>query len=112
MLLNQALNVFDQARQFVLSTKKNPTIIIKQTEHFGDTLYATPVLKHYRIKYPNAAIVFITGDKYVDAHQYNPHIDKLYSVPTISDWRKSYVDKLFSLDVDIKLAPAVTFHTS
>jgi hypothetical protein len=112
MDLNQALGVFDQARQFALDTKKKPTIILKQLEHFGDTLYATPVLRHYRLKYPQAAIVFMTGDKYAEVHAYNPHIDKLYSLPTTSDWRKAYVQKLFSLpDIDFKLAPAVTFHT-
>jgi hypothetical protein len=109
---NQVLNVFDQARQFALDTKKSPTIILKQTEHFGDTLYATPVLRHYRLKYPQAAIIYVAGDKYAEIHRYNPYIDKFYSVPTVSDWRKAYVEKLFSLSgIDFKLAPAVIFHT-
>ena len=107
-----ALNVFNEVRQFLLSTGKKPTIILKQTEHFGDTLYATPILRHLRLKYPGAAIAFVTGNKYADIHQYNPHIDKLFTVPVMSDWRKDYYEKVISLpDIDIKLAPAVVFGT-
>jgi hypothetical protein len=110
--IESALGVIEQARQFVLSTQRKPTIVLKQTEHFGDTLYATPVLRHYRLKYPQAAIAFVTGDKYAEIHKYNPHADRVFAMPVASDMRKAYVNKVFSLQgVDIKLAPAVIFHT-
>jgi hypothetical protein len=112
MHIQEAFGIFDNARTFALSTGKKPTIILKQTEHFGDTLYATPILRHYRLKYPNGCVLFVTGDKFADVHKYNPHIDKLFIVPVKSDWRASYVHKLFSLEgIDFKLAPAVIFGT-
>jgi hypothetical protein len=110
MSLQDALAVFDHARLFALGTGKKPTIIIKQTEHMGDTLYATPVIRHYRMKYPHAAIAFVTGHKYADVHRYNPHIDRLFVVPVNSDWRLAYKQKMDAFaDIDIKLAPAVAF---
>lgn len=105
-----AIKVFDDARNFLIDLGKKPTIILKQTEHFGDTLYATPVLRHYRLKYADAGIVFVTGDKFAEAHQFNPHINKLCAVQVNQDWRYEYKKKLDSLtSIDIKLTPHVIF---
>jgi len=109
-ILETTLNTFEEIKRFLLSTKRKPTIIIKQTEHLSETLYATPVIRHYRNKYPTAIIAFVTGNKYAEVHKNNPHIDRLFTIPNKPEWRLDYKKKMESLsDIDYKIAPSIDF---
>ncbi len=104
------LESFEEIKRFLLSTKRKPTILIKQTEHLSENLYVTSVIRHYRIKFPQAAIVLVTGNKYAEVHRNNPHINRLFTVPNKPEWRSDYKKKMESLnDIDYKIAPSIDF---
>lgn len=78
-------DVIDHAIDWLQKSGKSKKILVKQIRNLGDTLHLTPVIHHYRLKHPNAAIAFITGDTYANAHRRNPHIDKLFLVDAKAD---------------------------
>lgn len=66
------------AIKFLRRHNGSPKILVKQIRNLGDTLHLTPIIHHYRIKYPNAAIAFVVGQWYHNVHEHNPHITKLF----------------------------------
>lgn len=62
---------------FLHRSNGSPKILVKQIRNLGDTLHLTPVIKHYRLKYPGASIAFIVGQWYHNIHEHNPHINRL-----------------------------------
>jgi len=65
------------AISFLQRSQGSPKILIKQIRNLGDTLHLTPIIKHYRLKYPSASIAFIVGQWYHNIHEHNPHINRL-----------------------------------
>jgi len=70
------------ARKFLEGSGKPQKILIEQNRNLGDTLHLIPVIRHYRRKFPEAAIAFVIGKAYANAHAYNPDVDKIFMIPT------------------------------
>jgi ADP-heptose:LPS heptosyltransferase len=68
----------EDAAAFLRKHPGSPKILVKQIRNLGDTIHLTPVLRHYRLKYPNAAIAFVVGQWYHNVHEHNPHINGLF----------------------------------
>lgn len=73
-----AIAAADATRKWLKKTGKQTTILIEQNRNLGDTLHLTPVIRHFRLKYPDAAIAFMVGRQYSGAHEFNPHVDKIF----------------------------------
>jgi len=78
--LEKAYKVIADAARWLVESGKEQKYMIKQTRNLGDTLHLTPIIRHYRLKHPNAAIVFICGKAYENAHELNPHVNKIMTV--------------------------------
>ncbi len=60
---------------------RSPTkILIIRLSSIGDILLATPFLRQARIKFPDAVIDFVIKDRFIDLVQYNPHVNRIFSV--------------------------------
>jgi len=66
------------AIKFLKHHHGSPKILVKQIRNLGDTLHLTPIIHHYRLKFPNAAIAFVVGQWYHNVHEHNPHINGLF----------------------------------
>jgi ADP-heptose:LPS heptosyltransferase len=66
------------AIKFLKRHHGSPKILVKQIRNLGDTLHLTPVIHHYRLKFPGAAIAFVVGQWYHNVHEHNPHINGLF----------------------------------
>jgi ADP-heptose:LPS heptosyltransferase len=66
------------AIKFLRKHDGSPKILVKQIRNLGDTLHLTPIIHHYRILHPNAAIAFVVGQWYHNIHEHNPHINQLF----------------------------------
>jgi len=66
------------AIKFLRHHHGSPKILVKQIRNLGDTLHLTPVIHHYRLKFPGAAIAFVVGQWYHNIHEHNPHITRLF----------------------------------
>lgn len=73
----------DAARKWLKASGKETTLLFEQNRNLGDTLHLTPVIRHYRLKYPDAAIAFLVGRPYSGAHEFNPDIDQIFCVPVL-----------------------------
>jgi len=107
--LSVAKRVANSAKKWLLDTGKKKLILVEQNCNLGDTLHLTPVIHHYRLKYPDAAIAFIIGQPYHNAHEHNPHIDKLFIAPNLDgktriQFRKHFIK--FEPDIQI-IAPSI-----
>jgi len=67
-----------QAIKFLRKSAGTPKILVKQIRNLGDTLHLTPVIHHYRLKFPSAVIAFVVGQWYHNIHEHNPHINGLF----------------------------------
>lgn len=98
-----------QLRKWLSKSDKSLKILIEQNRNLGDTLHLVPVIKHYRLKYPEALIVFLVGKPYASAHELNPDIDKIFTVSSLKPkMRIELRKKLLSWD-DIKLVSPSIF---
>ena len=66
------------AIKFLRRHHGSPKILIKQIRNLGDSMHLTPIIHHYRLKFPSAAIAFVVGQWYHNIHEHNPHITKLF----------------------------------
>jgi ADP-heptose:LPS heptosyltransferase len=84
-------------------------ILVEQNRNMGDTLHLTPIIRHYRNLHPDAAIAFIVGAPYANAHQYNPHVDKIFTLPNLEPTYRIQMRKkmLTFKDVDEMIAPSI-----
>ena len=71
------------ARAYLKNHSKHYSILVEQNRNLGDTLHLTPIIRHYRNKHPKATIVFVVAQPYGNIHEYNPHIDKLFLIPSL-----------------------------
>lgn len=81
--LHIAIDIATKAKKFLLKSGKSPLILIEGNRNQGDVLHHTVILHHYRVIYPNACIMFLVGDAYFDAHEFNPHADRVIPVPVM-----------------------------
>jgi len=77
---------FDQCRAVIdkatawLKSQKGTKILIKQTCNLGDTLHITPIARHYKTKFPDCKIAFVTGHTYASVHKFNDDFDAIYEI--------------------------------
>lgn len=76
--MERSSKAVNDAIKFLKSRNGSPKILVKQIRNLGDTLHLTPVIKHYKIKFPNSVLAFVTGQWYHNAHEHNPYIDGMF----------------------------------
>lgn len=55
-------------------------ILIIRLSSIGDILLTTPFLRQTRIAFPEATIDFVIKERFIDLVQYNPHLNRIFSV--------------------------------
>lgn len=92
-----------------LNNSKKYKILVEQNRNLGDTLHLTPIIKHYRILFPDANIAFITAKPYGNAHEFNPHIDRLFLIPKLEpNARITMRRKMLTFkEIDQVIAPSI-----
>lgn len=70
---NIAKEVISDAITF-LNKEPGLRILVKVTKNMGDALHALPIIKHYRLMYPDARIAFLTSELYGDPFKLNEDI--------------------------------------
>lgn len=104
------INCVNIAVNFLISSNKHPKILIKIAKNMGDTMHGQPIIRHYRLKYPDASIVFMVEEKYKNVHEYDTNIDKIVTLPNGLDNKDRFA--LWDLikknsNIDIALIPAI-----
>jgi ADP-heptose:LPS heptosyltransferase len=85
-----------------------PKIIAKVSRNLGDSLHFTPIARHYRCKYPECSIAFLTEARYVEVHRYNKDYSTFILPNDLDPQMRIKLGKyIMSLPVDIKLCPAI-----
>lgn len=104
-----AIVAANATREWLKKTGKTTTILIEQNRNLGDTLHLTPVIRHFRIKYPDAAIAFMVGRPYSGAHEFNPHVDKIFCTPVMKPPGRIALRKhlLTFKDITYIIAPSI-----
>ena len=80
-------------------------IVISLTEHIGDIIASEPISRYLKNNFTNK-IVWVVNQKYSNFVRYNPTIDHLICVDSMSEWiylkklLKAYKIKVFDLHVD------------
>jgi len=108
--LQIAISLADKAKKFLLKSGKPTLILVEGNRNQGDVLHHTVILHHYRTIYPEACIVFIVGDVYYNAHEFNPHADKIMAIPVMEPKERIALRKhLLTFEADgIKIiAPSI-----
>lgn len=81
--LRIAIDTATKAKKFLLKSGKNPLILVEGNRNQGDVLHHTVILNHYRTVHKDACIVFLVGSDYHNAHEFNPHADRVIPVPVM-----------------------------
>lgn len=76
--MNRSAKAVRDAIKFLKSQDRSPKILIKQIRNLGDTLHLTPVIRHYKLRFPKSVLAFVIGQWYHNAHELNPDIDGLF----------------------------------
>lgn len=99
----------DAARDWLVASGVQTTFLFEQNRNLGDTLHLTPIIRHYRLTYPDAAIAFVVGAPYAGAHEFNPDIDALFTVPSLEVPDRIALRKhLLTFDnITLKIAPSI-----
>lgn len=110
-LLERCKVVVRDAIAKLKSLNKSPKIFVKIARNLGDSLHGTPIFRHYKTKYPDCAIAFLTESRYLNAHELNKDIDVLMGLPDNLDPQvriqlKRYIDERVQ-EIDFVLCPAV-----
>jgi len=108
--ISNCLDIINQASDYLKQSNKSPKILCKISNNMGDSLYSIPILRHYRNKYPNSCITFLTERRYSNVHELRKDIDKLFLLPNklsgetrLSLWNPIKNDK----NIDIAIIPAI-----
>lgn len=64
-----------------------PRILVTRVGALGDTLMATPALRAVRQSFPSAYLAALVSAGAADALRYNPHVDRVLSLP---HWRAPF----------------------
>ncbi len=110
--MNNFIAVVNAAAQFLREHPGSPKILCKVSKNLGDSIHAMPIIKHYRMVHPNAAIAFITSQLYHGVHETNLDISKggLFILPNgITEQQRL---KLWPViygqpGIDIRIIPAI-----
>lgn len=98
----------NRAKSWFHAHPGKPQLLFEQNRNLGDTLHLIPIIRHYRLRHPNAKIVFIIGRAYLNAHRFNPDIDQIITVPTLDPQsRINFRRKLLSLPNIRVIAPSI-----
>lgn len=102
-------NGLTAAHAWLKSQGSKYKMLFEQNRNMGDTLHLTPIIRHYRNLHPDAAIAFVVGTPYGNAHEFNPHINKLFLVPNlIPNLRIQMRQKILTFnDIDKVVAPSI-----
>jgi hypothetical protein len=108
--LRECLKTIDEAVRFLNSSKRKPRILLKISRNLGDSLESQPIIRHYKIKYPDCCLAFLTEQRYHNAHEYNKDIDGLFLLPNELDpqtrlalWDPIKTNK----NIDISIIPSI-----
>lgn len=108
--LKQCTDTINSAVDFLVKSGGSPRILCKISNNCGDGIHGQPILRHYRLKHPNAAIAFLTEQRYHNVHEYNTDIDKLFLLPNnlnpqtrLALWDPIKLNK----SIDISIIPAI-----
>lgn len=113
MTLRQAvLEPVLAAHQFLLRDTGSPKILLKIAKNLGDTLHGAPILKHYRRKYPTAAIAYLVCQNYHGVHEFNNDISSggLFLLPNdITPQERLALWPVINglTGIDLKIIPAI-----
>ena len=67
----------------------------------ADVLYATPIVRHVRDKFPDAYITWLVRDKFAEVVETNPHIDKIKTF-TLPEGHTNRQDAEYIMDKTIR----------
>lgn len=99
------------ALEWLRNSNKEKKYLFVQNRNLGDTLHLTPIIHHYRTRFPDAAMAFIVGNPYNNAHVLNPHIDKLFSLPLLGPQERIRMRERLLKEKDIRLVmPSIFPH--
>lgn len=108
--LTECKRVIQEAVTYLNKSGKSPRVLVKISRNLGDTLHGQPILRHYRMLYPDACIAYLVQQRYHNAHEYDKNIDKLFLLPNDLDpqlrlrlWDVIKSDK----NVDISILPSI-----
>jgi ADP-heptose:LPS heptosyltransferase len=109
-LLGQSFCIIDQAVDYLRKSDKSPKILIEIYGNLGDSTNATAIVKHYKLKYPNCVIAFLTKSSYLNAYELNKDFDKIFGLPTgLNPQERIKVGQhiMGFNDIEFKLCPSV-----
>ena len=97
------------ARAWLNNQGSKTKFLFEQNRNLGDTLHLTPIIRHYRNLHPDAAMAFIIAKPYQNAHEFNPHIDRLFLVPKLDpNPRINLRRQIISFnEIDYVIAPSI-----
>jgi len=106
-----AMSTIDGAVNFLRASKGSPKILIEIYGNLGDSTNATAIVKHYKLKYPNSVVAFLTKNSYVNAYELNKDFDKVFGLPSGLNPQErikvgQYIVNNFS-DIEFRLCPPV-----
>lgn len=107
----ESMHVIDEAVKFLRISKKCPKILIEIYGNLGDSTNATAIIKHYKLKYPNSIVAFLTKNTYVNAYELNKDFDKIFGLPSGLNPQErikvgEYIVNNFN-DIEFRLCPSV-----
>ncbi len=110
MRTTECIAIVNEVADFLRNHSGRPKIIIKLARNLGDTIHMISVFRHYKLKYPNCVIGFITQQMYEGVHYQNRDIDKLGLLPNdlTPQERLALWDPIKNLNgIDLKIIPAI-----
>jgi ADP-heptose:LPS heptosyltransferase len=110
-LLIDSYNIINKAVEFLRKSNGSPKVLMKIYGNLGDSTNATAIAKHYKLKYPNCVIAFVTKNLYLNAYELNKDFDAIFGLPIGLNPQErikngEYITNNFN-DVDFRLCPAV-----
>ncbi len=109
--LSESLSIVDKAVEFLRSSNKSIKILIEIYGNLGDSTNSTAIVKHYKIKYPDSCVVFLTKNYYLNAYELNKDFDKVFGLPSDLNPQErikigEHIMNNYN-DINLKLCPSV-----
>jgi ADP-heptose:LPS heptosyltransferase len=83
--------------------KNRKIIVIAKVLHLGDIVACEPVAENYRLKFPDAFIIWCVKKNYRDLIDSNPVIDYTLPVKCVIEWQFLVGTNIFDLVVDLHI---------
>lgn len=101
-------NAIEKAIHVLYNSDSEYKILFEQNRNLGDTLHLIPIIRHYRTKYPNSKIAFLTAQPYTNAWEYNKDIDYLITTQKLNPQdRIKLRKKLLTINDMLIIAPSI-----